>query len=78
MLQFSEIDRRRAAAGIEQKTLARRAGLHPQSYSKLRRSTPRGPTEATLKRLTEALDALIAEKSVHGLSSGGDDASAIG
>lgn len=62
MLQFSEIDRRRAEAGIEQKELAARAGLHPQTYSRLRRPSPRGATEATLKRLTRALDELMAER----------------
>lgn len=62
MLPFSEIDAKRERAGIDQKALAERAGLKPQSYSKLRRPSPRGPTEATLTKLSTALDALIEER----------------
>ena len=61
MLQFSEIETRRAAAGIEQAALAAKAGMHAQTYSKLKGKTKRGPTEATLKRLTEALQVLEQE-----------------
>lgn len=62
MLQFSEIEKRRAAAGIEQKALAAKAGLHPQSYSKLKKPTKHGATEGTLKKLSAALAELEAEK----------------
>lgn len=62
MLQFSEIEKRRALAGIEQKVLAAKAGLHPQSYSKLKKPSKHGATENTLKKLSAALVDLEAEK----------------
>ncbi len=62
MLQFSEIERRRALSGIQQKVLAEKAGLTPQAYAKLKRPTKHGPTETTLRRLTEALTALTEER----------------
>lgn len=62
MRPFSEIDQERAQAGIDQKELATRAGMKPQTYTKLKRPGRRGATEATLKRLAEALETIIAEQ----------------
>lgn len=62
MQQFSDIEASREARGIEQKALAERAGLKPQSYSKLKKPSPRGPSEKTLQKLTAALNSIIAEQ----------------
>lgn len=63
MLQFSEIETRRAKAGIEQNQLCDKAGVHAMTYSKLKnRPGKRGATEDTLKKLKSALDDLVEEK----------------
>lgn len=62
MQTFSDIDSQRAAHGIRQRVLAERAGLKPQSYSKLKAPSMRGPTERTLQRLSAALAELVAEQ----------------
>lgn len=63
MLDFSSIETRRETAGIEQKELCQRAGVHHQTYSKLKnRPGAQGATEQTLKKLKTALDALVAER----------------
>lgn len=61
MSLFSEIERRRAAHGIRQSALCKRARVHPTTYSALK-SARRGGNVRTLARLDTALDALIAEK----------------
>lgn len=58
---FLEIETRRAAAGITQKELCARAGIHETTYT-ARKNGRRGVSEGTLKKLEEALDVLIAEK----------------
>ncbi|NTF67718.1 helix-turn-helix domain-containing protein [Rhizobium rhizogenes] len=58
---FSEIETRRAAAGIEQKTLCDRANVHQTTYT-ARKNGRRSMSERTLKRLDDALTALILEK----------------
>lgn len=61
-MSFVDIETRRAAAGIDQKLLCQRAGMHAQAYSKLKnRPGKKGATEETLRKLTDALDKLIAE-----------------
>ncbi|TIL53797.1 helix-turn-helix transcriptional regulator [Mesorhizobium sp.] len=63
MLDFSDIEIRRETARIEQKELCERAGVHHQTYSKLKnRPGAQGATEQTLKKLKTALDALVAER----------------
>ena len=60
---FSDIEAKRAKAAIEQGALCRRAGVHFMTYSRLKnRPGKAGPTERTLRRLTDALDAMIEEK----------------
>jgi len=63
VLDFSTIEIRRETAGIEQKELCQRAGVHHQTYSKLKnRPGAQGATETTLKKLKTALDDLVAER----------------
>lgn len=63
MMQFSDIEQRRSAVGIEQKALCKRAGVHQMTYSRLK-TRPRefGTTERTLTKLETALEDLIAER----------------
>ncbi|MGG7535329.1 helix-turn-helix domain-containing protein [Rhizobium sp. 12,4] len=58
---FSDIEARRAAAGIDQKALCHRAGVHQTTYT-ARKNGRRNVSETTLKKLDEALSALILEK----------------
>lgn len=58
---FSEIEARRLAAGIEQKALCSRAGIHQTTYT-ARKNGRRTTSEKTLKRLDDALTAMIIEK----------------
>lgn len=58
---FSEIEKKRAAAGIDQKTLCARAEVHETTYT-ARKSGRRTLSEKTLKKLDDALSALIEEK----------------
>lgn len=63
MMQFSDIEQRRSAVGIEQKALCKRAGVHQMTYSRLKtRPDEFGTTETTLKKLETALEALVAER----------------
>lgn len=58
-MNFAEIEEKRARANIDQKELCRRAGVHEQTYSRLKnRAGPRGASEATLSRLRQALEHL--------------------
>lgn len=66
MLPFKEIEMRREAARIEQKELCRRAGVHFQTYTRLKnRPGAQGASENTLTKLVEALDELVAERIVN-------------
>ncbi|MFN7010069.1 MAG: helix-turn-helix domain-containing protein [Allorhizobium sp.] len=58
---FSEIEERRRLAGIEQRALCQRAGVHDTTYS-ARKSGRRTLSERTINKLKLALEALIAEK----------------
>ena len=58
---FSRIEERRSKAGISQKELCARAGLHPTRYT-ARKNGRSGLGERSLIRLGEALEALIYEK----------------
>lgn len=58
---FSQIEAKRAAAGIEQKELCRRANVHETTYT-ARKNDRRSVSERTLKKLETALDELITEK----------------
>ncbi|RUW50972.1 hypothetical protein [Mesorhizobium sp. M8A.F.Ca.ET.021.01.1.1] len=63
MLEFSDIETRRAAARIDQNELCQRANVHFMTYSRLKnRPGKHGATERTLKRLHVALDALVVER----------------
>jgi predicted transcriptional regulator len=62
MMQFSEIEQRRSAVGIEQKALCKKAGVHQMTYSRLKTRPEFGTTEKTLTKLETALDALVAER----------------
>lgn len=67
MSQFLEIDNRRAAHGVQQAVLCKKARVHPTTYSALKNGRrPSGGHVRTLARLTAALDDLIAAR-------GGDD-----
>ena len=60
---FSDIEAKRAKAAIEQGALCRRAGVHFMTYSRLKnRPGKAGPTERTLRRLTDALDAMTSPR----------------
>lgn len=60
---FAEIEKRRAQARIDQKELCAKAGVHEQTYSRLKnRAGPQGASEATMRRLSNALDDLISER----------------
>ncbi len=58
---FSDIETRRAAAGIDQKTLCERAGVHETTYT-ARKNGRRTLSERTIKKLDVALIELINEK----------------
>lgn len=58
---FPEIEARRMAAGIRQKDLCARAGVHEMTYT-ARKNERRGVSERTLVKLQRALDEMIAEK----------------
>lgn len=58
---FSEIEERRQLAGIEQRALCLRAGVHETTYT-ARKSGRRTLSERTINKLAIALDALIAER----------------
>lgn len=58
---FSDIETRRAAAGIEQKVLCARAKVHETTYT-ARKAERRTVSERTLRKLASALDELIDEK----------------
>jgi transcriptional regulator with XRE-family HTH domain len=58
---FSEIETRREMAGIDQKALCARAGIHETTYT-ARKNGRRGLSEATLVKLDAALRALIDER----------------
>ncbi|WFS02190.1 helix-turn-helix domain-containing protein [Rhizobium tumorigenes] len=60
---FFEIEARRSAAGIEQKALCARAGVHQTTYT-ARKNGRRTMSERTLKRLDDALTSMIHEKKV--------------
>ncbi len=63
MMQFSDIEQRRSAVGIEQKVLCKKAGVHQMTYSRLKtRPGEFGTTEKTLTKLEAALDTLVAER----------------
>lgn len=61
MSLFSDIDEKRERAGISQKDLCDRAQISPATYWKWRAGKD-GITGRNLEKLTEALNALIAEK----------------
>lgn len=62
MMSFQEIDTRRRAAGLTRKAVYERAGLDGETWRRTeKRST--SPNVRTLEKLTEALKALIEEKS---------------
>lgn len=62
-MSFTEIEQRRAKAGIDQKALCAKAGVHEQTYSRLKnRPGTRGAGEATLRALSGALEQLIEER----------------
>jgi len=74
VLDFADIDVRRDAARIEQKELCERAGVHLQTYSRLKnRPGSLGATERTLKKLKTALDQLIKERVSALINEGTDD-----
>ncbi|MGV0912409.1 helix-turn-helix domain-containing protein [Martelella sp. FOR1707] len=58
---FSEIETKRAGAGISQADLCKRAGVHPTTYT-ARKAGRRTVSERTLRKLSGALDELIAER----------------
>lgn len=58
---FSEIEARREKAGVQQKELCARAGVHPTRYT-ARKNGRSGLSERSLKRLSEALDVIIGER----------------
>lgn len=58
---FSEIEKKRVAAGIDQKTLCARAGVHETTYT-ARKNGRRTISEKTLAKLDAALNSLIDEK----------------
>ncbi|MBX3580099.1 MAG: helix-turn-helix transcriptional regulator [Rhizobiaceae bacterium] len=58
---IDEIEARRAAAGVSQKVLCERAGVHPTTYSTLKTGRRAGNV-STVGKLSAALDALIAER----------------
>ena len=60
---FPQIENRRLRAGISQKDLCARADVHETTYT-ARKSGRRNLSETTLKKLDDALDALIEEKQV--------------
>lgn len=60
---FSEIEERRALAGIDQRALCQRAGVHETTYT-ARKNGRRTLSERTINKLEEALDAMIVEKRV--------------
>lgn len=69
---FSDIDMRRDLAGIQQKALCKRAGIHPTRYS-ARKNGRSGMSETTLKKLQDALAEMIAERrsAMDGADAGG-------
>ncbi|MBB4649264.1 transcriptional regulator with XRE-family HTH domain [Aminobacter niigataensis] len=74
MLGFEDIELRRDAARIEQKELCERAGVHLQTYSRLKnRPGSLGATTRTLKKLKSALDELIGERVQALISEGASD-----
>ncbi|WP_319519846.1 helix-turn-helix transcriptional regulator [uncultured Martelella sp.] len=58
---FSEIEKRRAAAGISQADLCQRAGVHPTTYT-ARKANRRTVSERTLQKLKTALDEMVSER----------------
>lgn len=58
---FPQIEERRLIAGITQKELCIRAGVHPTRYN-ARKNGRSGLGERSLTRLRDALDELIKEK----------------
>lgn len=60
---FSQIEERRSRAGIEQRLLCQRAGVHETTYT-ARKNGRRTLSEKTINKLADALDALLAERGV--------------
>lgn len=60
---FSDIEAKRARAGIPQKELCERAGVHPTRYT-ARKSGRSGLSERTLKKLEDALEELLRERGI--------------
>jgi len=58
---FSEIEQRRLLAGIDQRALCQRAGVHETTYT-ARKNGRRTLSERTIIKLGKALEAMIAEK----------------
>lgn len=63
MQEFVDIEHRRDIARIKQKELCKRAGVHLQTYSRLKnRPGSLGASERTLKKLKSALDEMVHER----------------
>lgn len=58
---FSDIEERRLLAGIDQRALCQRAGVHETTYT-ARKNGRRTLSERTINKLGEALEAMIAER----------------
>jgi transcriptional regulator with XRE-family HTH domain len=58
---IDSIDRKRDKAGVTQKALCARAGVHETTYSALKAGR-RGGNAATITKLAEALQTLIDER----------------
>ncbi len=58
---FSDIEERRLLAGIDQRALCHRAGVHETTYT-ARKNGRRTLSERTINKLNEALEAMIAER----------------
>ena len=61
MLTFPEIDTLRVKHGLTRKAVYERAGVNGETWRRLRMGA-HSPNTRTLMRLTDALDALIAER----------------
>lgn len=58
---FSEIEQAREAAGIKQRDLCERAGVHETTYT-ARKQGRRTVSERTINKLRDALTAMIRER----------------
>jgi transcriptional regulator with XRE-family HTH domain len=60
-MTIAEIDERRRAAGISQKDICAAAGIDVSTYSQIKLGH-RGALNATIVKLSAALDRLVAER----------------